>query len=590
MAYRLEKTAGGKSLVIDGWEQGTAQSPELGVNIRNCNIESVTNTVRPSWRSNLSSIAAFTLTFTADATTDIITLSGTGATTIDFNFSSIQVSNSGGALPAGLSATTTYYMIITGGLGAGTYKLATTLANAYAGTAINITDNGTGTQSISNTASAVSMGTINYMINAPVILNTGLTVFYQFALDNTGKLWYYSSQSQWIIVPGNSSSNNVGNGLAYFVSSGGTTYLFCYTNASVDVLNVSTFITALSATWNTGWFALNTANGYTGSHAALIGQDNKVYSCDGRYVDSISEVNGKSFAPGDSTTYVQNNKALTLPSYASAQCLEELGQNLLVGDKYSNYIYPWDRVSTSFIIPMRVAENNIQKMKNVDNTVFILAGTKGHVFQTTGYQVQRIMKIPEYITGGDVTWGGMEKVSSSLVFGMTAPTSAAGGTYKLYTNVGQFAGSIVGSLISDETPSIGATNVTAILSDMTPTEFYFMGYAGGIDLLDTTNRYSNYESYVESDIIPVGSFLEPATYQNIEYKLDYAPTSGGVRLSWRTNLQPSYTVIKDFNCASVISDFTSLAVQNVQWLQIKAEIKGGTGFIDCPRLREIRLR
>ncbi len=585
MAYRFEKEdGGGNALIIDGWENGIGASPELGVNIKNCNIESVSGTVRPNWKSNLSSAAQFTWTFTANATSDTITLSGGG--TVNYNLQSIQVSNSGGGLPAGLSANTTYYMIIVGGLGSNTYQLATTLANAKAGTQIDITSTGTGTQSISN--SAVPMGTINYMINVPVTAS-GITTFYAFAYDNTGQLWHYGFQQTWFIVPGNTLSNNSGNGLSYIVSSGGTTYLFCIRNANVDVLNVSTFITAYSPTWNTSWFALNSPSGFLGSHASLLGQDNKVYLCDARYIDSISEVAGQSFDPSSAPTYTTTSKALTLPSYASSQCLEELGQNLLIGDKNSNFIYPWDRVSTSFTIPLRCAENNIWKMKNVDNTVFILAGTKGHVFQTTGYAITREMKIPEYISGGTVTWGGIEKVSGAVIFGITGVTTSVGGVYKLYSEAGNYQGSIVGSLICDETPSIGATNPTALLSDNVPDEFYFIGYAGGIDLLDSSNKYNNYESYVESDIIPVGSFLLPKALSNIEYLLDYAPTSGGVRLSWRNNLQPSYTTIKDFNCAGIFTDEIALSVQGLQWLQIKAELKGGSGF-NCPRLRNLRIR
>ncbi len=106
MAYRHQKNANGEQdLIIDGWENGIGQSPELGVNIKNCNIESVTGTVRPNWRSNLSSIAQFTYTFMANASTDIITLSGGG--TINYSLQAIQLTTSN-TLPAGLSTATTY--------------------------------------------------------------------------------------------------------------------------------------------------------------------------------------------------------------------------------------------------------------------------------------------------------------------------------------------------------------------------------------------------------------------------------------------------------------------------------------------------
>ena len=53
----------------------------------------------------------------------------------------LQVVNAGGALPAGLSEKTTYYVIAGAN---GLIKLATTKALAFAGTAIDITDAGTG--------------------------------------------------------------------------------------------------------------------------------------------------------------------------------------------------------------------------------------------------------------------------------------------------------------------------------------------------------------------------------------------------------------------------------------------------------------
>lgn len=79
-------------------------------------------------------------TFTADATTDLVTFSSTASM---MTGQAITVSTSGG-LPAPLLVATTYYIIV---ISATTIKLATTYNNALIGTAINITTNGTGTQS-----------------------------------------------------------------------------------------------------------------------------------------------------------------------------------------------------------------------------------------------------------------------------------------------------------------------------------------------------------------------------------------------------------------------------------------------------------
>lgn len=96
----------------------------------------------PGWFLREDKTNPTSLTFTADSSTEICTVAaghnyGTG--------DKVWVSNSGGTLPGGLVAGTSYYVIYINGT---TFKLATTITNAYAGTAINITSNGSGTNSI----------------------------------------------------------------------------------------------------------------------------------------------------------------------------------------------------------------------------------------------------------------------------------------------------------------------------------------------------------------------------------------------------------------------------------------------------------
>jgi len=83
-------------------------------------------------------LATWALSFTfvdADVTaaTDVIAETAHGMETGD---GPVRVSNSGGALPAGLAAATDYWVIAAS---ANTFKLASSRANALAGTAVNIT-------------------------------------------------------------------------------------------------------------------------------------------------------------------------------------------------------------------------------------------------------------------------------------------------------------------------------------------------------------------------------------------------------------------------------------------------------------------
>lgn len=85
-------------------------------------------------------------TFSADASTDIITMTST--TNIPSNIltgTRVRLTTTT-TLPGGLATATDYYVIK---VSDSTFKLATSYANAIAGTAINITDAGTGTHTMS---------------------------------------------------------------------------------------------------------------------------------------------------------------------------------------------------------------------------------------------------------------------------------------------------------------------------------------------------------------------------------------------------------------------------------------------------------
>lgn len=90
-------------------------------------------------------------TFTANSSTDVLTSSTHGFLT---GKGPIEVSNSGGGLPGGLAASTLYWPIK---IDADTFKLATTRENAAAGVAIDITSNGTGTQTAKYATSGAAM-------------------------------------------------------------------------------------------------------------------------------------------------------------------------------------------------------------------------------------------------------------------------------------------------------------------------------------------------------------------------------------------------------------------------------------------------
>lgn len=94
------------------------------------------------------------LTFTADQTTEQLTITGHGLAT---RRGPCRLLNSGGALPTGLSTGTDYYVIV---VDANTIKLATSSSNATAGTSVAFSDNGTGTHRLDvRISAALSLST-----------------------------------------------------------------------------------------------------------------------------------------------------------------------------------------------------------------------------------------------------------------------------------------------------------------------------------------------------------------------------------------------------------------------------------------------
>lgn len=96
-------------------------------------------------------------TFTTDATTDTLTTASHGYKTgLKGQVSSTLT------LPGGLAAATDYYVIL---VDDNSYKLATSYANAVAGTAIDITDAGTGVHTFTPAALAGGMITVQYSLD-----------------------------------------------------------------------------------------------------------------------------------------------------------------------------------------------------------------------------------------------------------------------------------------------------------------------------------------------------------------------------------------------------------------------------------------
>ncbi len=115
----------------------------------------------------------------------------------------VRVVNSGGALPAGLVAATDYWVIR---LTADTFKLATTLALALAGTPLNITTDGTGTQTLQDTGSTKRRADL--VVDGNTTINDNLSVLGSYGAISASTL----VTSGTVIATGSVTGSDIGHG------------------------------------------------------------------------------------------------------------------------------------------------------------------------------------------------------------------------------------------------------------------------------------------------------------------------------------------------------------------------------------------
>ena len=159
------------------WSGGLALPPAIPVSFT---VSTTTNQLTLSGNSfNFETGVPVTLTtssggatFTASAATDILTLSASNA---NFATGNSLTFTTTGTLPAPLVTGTTYYSIMIGtpSTNPGTIKVATTLANALVGTAIDLTTNGTPTNTVNGTS----------ILPAPLVSGT---TYYVILVGNAG--------------------------------------------------------------------------------------------------------------------------------------------------------------------------------------------------------------------------------------------------------------------------------------------------------------------------------------------------------------------------------------------------------------------
>ncbi len=576
MAWRIESNpvTGKGELVIDGFENGIADSPYLGIaDMRNANITS-----SPKQASVQFGTSAITMpptgytavAFTSDAVSNNFTVASTAGFYVGMGLTIVTVSGVGSG-----TAGTTYYVI---SFTSTTFKLAVNLGTD---SALDVTVDRTGTFTVPTFGTPADSVSAKSNINSST---TGENIKSTFILTSDGLVWYISSSGalmNTLQFMGNLLHSSATPGLIYGITVFND-YLFAFMKQGIDYLHLDGIINSTgnpTAGWVYGW---KTANATSTGHRAIVGTDDVLYFCNGQAVGSIIVVAGATFDPSNAATYTFTNSALALPAYDSATCLEQLGTNLLVGG-ILKYIYPWDRISTSFTYPIVCAENYTACMVTMNSSTYVFAGNRGRIYITNGSNIQEFKKFPDYLSGTVnpyYRWGWAIYWKDQLYFTISATDNAS-------TAISNFAG--LWAIDIEDTKALRLTNSLSYgtyagtvptivpMGARLPTgDGIFACWANATNGIDYTlsTPYSDFNTRIDTDIIPVGTFLNQKNFTSLEFKLAKPLVSGeAVRLSWRPNLASDFTLIDTTTTAGAISDVYTPNFSNIQWLQLRAETK-----------------
>lgn len=583
-----------RDIVINGFEKGIADDPYTGLSdMRGMNIVSIPGEASVNFATTKLSTPTVTdgTVTSANAGTDTITF--TGATGGLEN--GMAVVFSGASLPTGIVAGTVYWV---NNVTATTATLDTTYAS---GATLNITATGTGTFSV------VTMGTPKYYAY------DSKNDTYWF-VDTTGYVWSNKvlTFSSYFKYTGNLIDSTCnGNGLLYFEASDGTGYIFVWRNSRID------FTATATVSWVYGWDPidgttgntdayLNTAAATNRPHHAIVGQGNTVYYTDNNYVGSWFQSDPLTpFVPTTLNTYSFSKQAVGIETTDQANCIATFSNTILIGGS-RNAIYSWNRLSFGYQYRILLAESNVSWIEVVNTSAYVFVGNRGRIYITSGTQAKLYKKVPDHLSGTVepyFIWGGVASIKNQLYFGVYAtdnannPITTYGGLWAIDmdTNAMRVANRLsYGDYTGFASMVIPRYVATGAVANPLGAGL-FIGWPGGVDV---TSRYpygtSEYVCYVDSDLIPIATFLMKRTFENVEFKLTTPLVSGeGIKIQYRLNFIDAYTDIGETTTVGAFSDVYPANFENAQWVQFRVYEKSISNVGGTPsyvRLKEIRIR
>lgn len=360
--------------------------------------------------------------------------------------------------------------------------------------------------------------------------------------------------------------------------------------------------------WSTVDASITGIGGFV-THFAIVGVDDAVYFCNGSAVGSILQNAGMVFDPTNPLTYTFNAAALRLPANDNAICLAELQAALLVGGSL-NRIYNWDRIDTTFDNVIYLAENYVNRMVTTNTNTYVFCGNpvvptgRGNIYVTNGTNITLFKKMPDFYA--DLVFPASTPISQEpyWVFGdamfhrnmlVFSAASYTNGTTTLQSLTGVIWALDITTKNLIQLNAFAASFsklATLVHEDDTGVNIDGLGYFTGYDgvMNNSSSVASTGIAVASTGVIPVGTFLGKATFDNMEVKLSL-PLGAGDSLFLYAGVDFSGSAITVGSMTSADGVGASFPVnfQNAQWLQVSV-ITGPTAPSTFCRVKEIRLR
>jgi hypothetical protein len=585
---------GGTLAGTNAYPGGTSANWEYATNLGATMILSTGQTITGCVFTNGSSTFTTPSTVITGSPSTLVFISSPGiyhATNLVTSGQQVTFSTTG-TLPSPLATNTLYYAVQSdfSGEGGFTFNISTTPG----GTPIILTTQGTGVHSFSFVELVtLPTGNISNMTFTNPLTNgaTSATIS-SYTLPNGTSVNTYWLQPT---------------GIYNLIDSNGNNISATFTLASSTV----NFSPAISQ-YATGNFTVQILNPNVNSRAYVSQVDGNLYFINGQSMGALILADSNAiFNPGNGQTYAVQYSIFELGTAGNSGSdsivdMVDLQTTMVVAGQTN--LYTWDYTSSFTNSPVPIGEP-IQRIKNLLNSIYITAGQKGNVYVSNGSYVQLMYKIPDYIAGAiDPVWtfGDLMRHRGKIYFQALAQNTSGinilAGIFSLIVSPA-VTGEVASGLIMEAQNSYGLTPTSGttgagILIDAEPSsngqDSYYSVYStgsssGGIDYNDTT-VWQNFEPTIETDFIPIGTFLDKKTPGQVQFILDRPMSSGDqIELSWRQSLSDSYST-------PVVTSTTTIAnafppnISQILWIQFKINFKGASSNSSFIPLREVRVQ